>query len=362
MVGVFSDFGNPVSDFLDIFSELKMQPFLSTDKESGMKQRTLAQGFEVSSIGLGCMGMSEFYGPRDDDMSMRVLHEAVDLGISFFDTADMYGPFHNEELLGAFLAQSKTRPKITTKFGIVRKPGEYRRSLDNSPDYARACCEASLKRLGMERIDLYYVHRVNREQDIEETIGGLSRLVDEGKIDRIGLCEVSAETLRRAHAVHPITAVQTEYSLWSRDAENEVLPTCRELGVGFVPYSPLGRGFLTGRFQDGSEFEAGDFRASLPRFQTEAVTSNKRIADLVRDIATRNECTPAQLALSWLLAQGDDIVPIPGTKKIAYLRENTAAAEINLSDADLKELEAGLALLPVAGERYTEEGMKGVNA
>lgn len=327
-----------------------------------MKQRTLAQGFDVSAIGLGCMGMSEFYGPRDDQMSMRVLNEAVDLGISFFDTADMYGPHHNEELLGAFLANSKARPKIATKFGIVRKPGEYRRSLDNSPNYARSSCEASLKRLGVERIDLYYVHRINRAQDIEDTMGGLSRLVEEGKIDRIGLCEVSADTLCRAHAVHPVTAVQTEYSLWSREVEKEVMPTCRELGIGFVPYSPLGRGFLTGRFQTDHEFEDGDFRASLPRFQIEAATSNKRIAELIRAIATRKECTPAQLALSWLLAQGDDIVPIPGTKKITYLRENTAAAEITLNEEDLQELEDGLATLPVSGARYTEEGMKGVNA
>lgn len=327
-----------------------------------MKQRTLTQGFDVSAIGLGCMGMSEFYGPRDDQMSMRVLHEAVDLGIGFFDTADMYGPYHNEELLGAFMANSKARLKIATKFGIVRRPGEYRRKLNNSPGYARECCEASLKRLGVERIDLFYVHRINRAQDIEDTMGGLSRLVEEGKIDRIGLCEVSAETLLRAHAVHPVTAVQTEYSLWSREVENEVLPTCSELGIGFVPYSPLGRGFLTGRFQDGSAFESGDFRAKLPRFQATAVTSNKRIADLVRAVATRKECTPAQLALAWLLTQGDNIVPIPGTKKIAYLRENTAAAEVSLSNEDLQELEEGLAALPVAGARYTEEGMKGVNA
>jgi len=327
-----------------------------------MEHRTLTKGFEVSAIGLGCMGMSEFYGPRDDEMSMRVLHEATALGIDFFDTADMYGPHYNEELLGAFLAQSKTHPKIATKFGIVRKPDEYRRSLDNSPEYARKACEGSLKRLGVERIDLYYVHRINREQDIEATMGGLSRLVEEGKIDRIGLCEVSAETLRRAHAVHPVTAVQTEYSLWSRGVEAEILPACRELGIGFVPYSPLGRGFLTGRFQDGAEFEDGDFRASLPRFQTEAVASNKRIADLVRRLATRKGCTAAQLSLAWLLAQGDDIVPIPGTKRIPYLRDNAAAVDVTLDDTDLQEIDQGLAALPVAGARYTEEGMKGVDA
>lgn len=327
-----------------------------------MERRILGQGFEVSAIGLGCMGMSEFYGPRDDDMSMRVLDEAVSLGIDFFDTADMYGSHHNEELIGAFLAQSKARPKIATKFGIVRSPGEYRRSLDNSPDYARKACEGSLKRLGVERIDLYYVHRINREQDIEETMGGLSRLVEEGKIDRIGLCEVSAATLRRAHAVHPVTAVQTEYSLWSRGVEAEVLPACRELGIGFVPYSPLGRGFLTGRFQNGTGFEDGDFRASLPRFQTDAVAANKRIADLIGKNAARKGCTPAQLSLAWLLAQGDDIVPIPGTKRVAYLRDNAAAVDVTLSDTDLQEIEQGLAVLPVAGARYTEEGMKGVDA
>lgn len=327
-----------------------------------MDRRTLGTGLEVSAIGLGCMGMSEFYGPRDDEQSMRVLHEAIEHGIDFLDTADIYGPHHNETLIGAFLAQSSARPRVATKFGIVRNPGEYRRSLDNSPDYARAACEGSLKRLGVERIDLYYVHRINRDQDIKDTMGGLSRLVEEGKIDRIGLCEVSAATLRRAHAVHPVTAVQTEYSLWSRGVEDEVLPTCRELGIGFVPYSPLGRGFLTGRFQDGTGFETGDFRASLPRFQAAAARSNKRIADLVARIAARKGCTAAQLSLAWLLAQGEDIVPIPGTKRIAYLRDNAAAVGISLSAAEREEIETGLAALPVTGARYTEEGLKGVDA
>ncbi len=327
-----------------------------------MERRRLAKGFEVSAIGLGCMGMSEFYGPRDDEMSMRVLHEAVNLGIDFLDTADMYGPHHNEELIGAFLARSNIRPKVATKFGIVRNPGEYRRSLDNRPGYAREACEGSLKRLGVERIDLYYVHRINPDQDIEETMGGLSRLVDAGKIDRIGLCEVSAATLRRAHAVHPVTAVQTEYSLWSRGVEAEVLPACRELGIGFVPYAPLGRGFLTGRFQDGAGFGEDDSRSFLPRFQSGALAANMRIADLVSRISTRENCSPAQLSLAWLLAQGDDIVPISGTKRITYLRDNAAAAEVTLSKADLQEIEQGLATLPVAGARYTEEGMKGVDA
>ncbi|MEJ2030951.1 MAG: aldo/keto reductase [Maritimibacter sp.] len=327
-----------------------------------MKQRILGKGFEVSAIGLGCMGMSEFYGPRDDAESMQVLNEAMALGIDLLDTADMYGPHHNEELIGRFLAQTTARPKIATKFGIVRAAGEYRRSLNNSPDYARAACEGSLKRLGVERIDLYYVHRINRDQSIEDTMGGLSRLVDEGKIDRIGLCEVSAETLRRAHAVHPVTAVQTEYSLWTREVEAEILPTCRALGIGFVPYSPLGRGFLTGRFQDGTGFEDGDFRAGLPRFQAEAAATNRRIAELVNGIAARKGCSAAQLSLAWLLAQGDDIVPIPGTKRIAYLRDNAGSVEVQLSAAEMQEIDEALAGIEVAGARYTEEGMKGLDA
>ncbi|MCA2008872.1 aldo/keto reductase [Tritonibacter mobilis] len=326
-----------------------------------MERRTLGTDLTVSALGLGCMGMSEFYGPRDDDTSLRVLHEATELGIDFLDTADMYGPHHNEELIGRFLSETSTPMKVATKFGIVRAPGEYRRSLDNGPDYARQACEGSLQRLGVERIDLYYVHRVEQGRPIEETMEGLARLVDEGKIARIGLCEVSAETLRRAHAVHPVTAVQTEYSLWSRGPEAQVLPTCRELGIGFVPYSPLGRGFLTGRFQDG-QFEKGDFRASLPRFQDDAAQANRRIADLVAGVAERKDCTPAQLALAWLLAQGKDIVPIPGTKQSKYLRDNVGAAEVVLSDTDLADIDAGLAERPVSGARYTAEGMKGVDA
>lgn len=326
-----------------------------------MQRRKLGTDLEVSALGLGCMGMSEFYGPRDDAVSLRVLHEAVALGVDFLDTADMYGPHHNEDLIGRFLKETSAVPKIATKFGIVRAPGEYRRSLDNSADYARAACEGSLRRLGVEQIDLYYVHRVQADRPIEETMEGLARLVEEGKIARIGLCEVSAETLRRAHAVHPVTAVQTEYSLWSRGPEEAILSVCRELGVGFVPYSPLGRGFLTGRFQDG-QFEEGDFRASLPRFQDAAARSNRRIADLVMQMAARNGCTPAQLALAWLLAQGEDIVPIPGTKQVTYLRDNVGAVEVALSPADLAEIDTGLAERPVTGERYTAEGMKGVNA
>ncbi|MCH4565386.1 aldo/keto reductase [Halomonas sp. EGI 63088] len=326
-----------------------------------MENRTLGNDLSVSAIGLGCMGMSEFYGPRDDSESLRVLERAVELGVDFFDTADMYGPHHNEELIGSFLARNKAQVRIASKFGIVRNPGEYKRSLENSAGYARKACEASLRRLGVEQIDLYYVHRINPEEPIEETIGGLERLVQSGKIARIGLCEVSAATLRRAHAVHPITAVQTEYSLWAREVEQEVLPTCRELGIGFVPYSPLGRGFLTGRFQDTAELDHGDFRAHLPRFAEEAIGTNRRIADVIAELAEQKGCTPAQLSLAWLLAQGPDIVPIPGTKQLHYLEENVAAANIRLSVEEQRQLETATASLPVVGERYTSEGMKGVN-
>lgn len=303
------------------------------------------------------MGMSEFYGPRDDETSVRVLHEAVELGVNFFDTADIYGPHHNEELIGGFLAECRETVKIATKCGIVRRPGEYKREINNSPDYIRAACEASLRRLGVERIDLYYIHRIEEGRDIEEAMGALSSLVQEGKIGHIGLCEVSAATLRRAHRVHKVSAVQSEYSLWAREAEDEVLPLCRELGAGFVPYSPLGRGFLTGNLETGE----GDFRASLPRFQPEAAAVNQRIADVIRDAAQEKGCTAAQLCLAWLLAQGEHIVPVPGTKKSRWLRENVAAVDIALSAAEAETLSAALSALPVVGARYTPEGMKGVN-
>ncbi|CTQ47467.1 aldo/keto reductase [Roseibium aggregatum] len=327
-----------------------------------MQHRMLGPDLSVSAIGLGCMGMSEFYGPRDDAESLEVLRCAVDLGINFLDTADTYGPHHNEELIGRFLADCGADVKIATKFGIVRKPGEYTRSIDNSTEYMRHACESSLKRLGVERIDLYYVHRIDSEHPIEETMEGLAALKHEGKIGHIGLCEVSAETLRRAHAVHPVTAVQTEYSLWTRDVETEILPTCRELDIGFVAYSPLGRGFLTGRFQAGSQFEDGDFRASLPRFAPDNAAANGALVEVVRGIAAEKGCTPAQVALAWLLAKGDDIVPIPGTKRIKYLEENAVAASISLTGPEHGVLEQALANLPVSGERYTAEGMKGVNA
>ena len=306
--------------------------------------------------------MSEFYGPRDDAESLKVLARAVDLGIDFFDTADMYGPYHNEELLGRFLATSSSRPKIASKFGIVRAAGEYRRGLDNSASYARKSCEASLQRLGTDHIDLYYIHRIEADRPIEDVMQVLSELVAEGKIGHIGLCEVSAETLRRAHAVHPITAVQTEYSLWSRHVEAEILPTCTELGVGFVPYSPLGRGFLTGTFQVGNQFETGDFRAHLPRFSQSNMKANLSLVDRIEELARDKGCTAAQVALAWLFAQGENIVPIPGTKQIKYLEQNVAALDVSLTATDLDRLSKAIATSPVVGDRYTAEGMKGLNA
>ncbi len=327
-----------------------------------MKQRTLGHGLNVSALGLGCMGMSEFYGPRDDVESLAVLNRAVELGITFLDTADMYGPHHNEELIGRFLATRRPNLKIATKFGIVRAPGEYRRSIDNSPDYIRRACEGSLRRLGIERIDLYYAHRLDAYTPVEETMATLAALKQEGKIAHIGLCEVNAQTLRRAHAVHPVTALQTEYSLWTREVEHDILPTCRELGIGFVAYSPLGRGFLTGRFQQEAAFEDGDFRTGLPRFSGENLDTNRKLVDVIGALAREKGVTPAQIALAWLLAQGEDIVPIPGTKRRAYLDENCAAPAITLHADELERLQHAISTLPVAGDRYTAEGMKGLNA
>lgn len=327
-----------------------------------MQQRTLGHDLQVSALGLGCMGMSEFYGPRDDALALQALDHAVEAGIDFLDTADVYGPHHNEELIGRFLATRRPRVKIATKFGIVRKAGEDRRSIDNSAQYARQSCEDSLRRLGVERIDLYYVHRVDATRPIEETMQGLARLVQEGKIARIGLCEVSAATLRRAHAVHPVAAVQTEYSLWTREVEDEVLPACRELGVGLVAYSPLGRGFLTRRFHGGTAFEQGDFRASLPRFQPGNIDTNQALVGAVSALAQRKGSTPAQIALAWLLAQGPDVGPIPGTRRIAHLQDNLGALSVALTPGELDELRRASDELPVAGQRYTEEGMKGINA
>ncbi len=251
---------------------------------------------------------------------------------------------------------------LATKFGIRRNPGEYARSIDNSPQYARSACEASLRRLGRDHIDLYYVHRLDRLQDVEEVIGALSRLIEEGKIGHIGLCEVSAETLRRAHSVHPIAALQTEYSLWTRDVETEILPTCQELGIGFVPYSPLGRGFLTGTFDQNSRFATDDFRAMLPRFAPDNMKHNHGIVSVLQEMARQKDCTPAQIALAWVMSKGENIVPIPGTKRIRYLEENVASTELDLTAAEVELLEHGAGQVNIRGDRYTEEGMKGVNA
>lgn len=326
------------------------------------RRRLGSNGPTVSALGLGCMGMSEFYGATDDAESLRTLHRAVDLGVSFLDTADIYGPHLNERLLARFLAETDARPIIATKFGIRRDGTSYSRTIDNSPAYARASCEASLERLGIEHIDLYYVHRVDGSRPIEEVMGELGRLIDEGKIGHVGLCEVNANTLRRAHAVTPVAAVQTEYSLWTRDIESDVLPACRELGIGMVPYSPLGRGFLTGKVNERSvAAEQGDFRASLPRFAPENFATNARVLDALTSMAADKDCEPAQLALAWLLAQGDDIVPIPGTRRVTWLEQNCAAADVPFTPDDEATLRRAFESGKVVGERYTPEGMKGVN-
>jgi aryl-alcohol dehydrogenase-like predicted oxidoreductase len=317
-----------------------------------------------SRMGLGCMGMSEFYGATDDAQSMETLETAFASGVTLFDTADSYGAGHNEELLGRFLRGKRERVAIATKFGLVRAKGSYERRVDNSPAYIRAACEASLTRLGVDHIDLYYMHRLNLEQTpLEESIGALGELVRQGKIGAIGLCEVSPATLHRAAAIHPIAAVQSEYSLWTRDPEDGVLRACRDVGAMFCAYSPLGRGFLTGKV---AELQDGDFRKLSPRFANENLQANQRIADIVQRIAREKGCTPAQLALAWLLAQRDvhgcEVVPIPGTKRSAYLLENLGALRVQLTGTELESIAAALPAGMAAGARYPQEGMKGVNA
>ncbi|MGE5477853.1 MAG: aldo/keto reductase [Bacteroidales bacterium] len=328
-----------------------------------MEQRKIGgSGLAVSALGLGCMGMSEFYGPTDEAQSLATLERAFELGVTHYDTADMYGSGHNERLLARFLAGKRDRVVIATKFGIVREPGQYARSIDTSPAYVRKACEASLQRLGIDTIDLYYAHRRNPEIPIEETVGAMAELVKEGKVRALGLSEVSAATLRRAHAVHPIAAVQSEYSLWTRDPEAEILPACRELGVSFVAYSPLGRGMLTGAITKADDLAANDFRRMNPRFQGANLDANLHLVDKVRELAAAKGCTAGQVALAWLLAQGGDILPIPGTKRIKYLEDNVGAASIRLAADELARLDAALPPGAAVGQRYPEEGMKGLNA
>jgi aryl-alcohol dehydrogenase-like predicted oxidoreductase len=320
-------------------------------------------GLTVSALGLGCMGMSWAYGPTDEGESLRVLHRYLELCGNFLDTAEIYGPYTNEELVGRFLRQvPRDRVVIATKFGFRMVDGGISREVDGSPANVARACEGSLRRLGIDTIDLYYQHRIDPNVPIEGTVEALAKLVAAGKVRAIGLSEASPETLRRAVKVHPIAALQSEYSLWSRDVEtNGVLATCRELGITFVPYSPLGRGFLTGAIQKAEDLDASDWRRTNPRFGEAALKANLKLADIVKDLASKKGCTPAQLALAWVLAQGPDIVPIPGTKRLRYLEDNMGALAVALTKADLQEISDSLSSIPVVGERYAPDMMALVN-
>ncbi|MDP2774905.1 MAG: aldo/keto reductase [Nocardioides sp.] len=324
-----------------------------------ISRRTLGttSPLDVSALGLGCMGMSEFYGPTDDTVEaagIATIHRALDLGVTFLDTADMYGPFTNERLVGKAIAGRRDEVQLATKFGNERGEDGSRRGINGRPEYVRSACDASLQRLGVDHLDLYYQHRVDQTVPIEETVGAMKELVEAGKVRHLGLSEASAANIRKAHAVHPITALQTEYSLFTRDLEDEILPTIRELGIGLVPYSPLGRGLLTGAITSPDTLDESDSRrtAYFPRFHGEALDANLSLVDRVRAIADTKGCTPGQLALAWVLAQGDDVVPIPGTKRVAYLEENVAAAGVTLSEEDLVALGAAVPRDAVAGARY----------
>lgn len=327
-----------------------------------MKTRQLGRtGPTVSMLGLGCMGMSEFYGAHDDAESIATLHRSLDLGINFFDTADAYGPFTNERLVGRAIRDRRGEAVLATKFGNVRGEDGSWLGIKGSPEYVRRACDASLQRLGLDTIDVYYQHRVDPTVTIEETVGAMAELKKAGKIRFLGLSEASEATIRRAHAVHPITALQTEYSLWSREPEERLLNVCRELGIGFVAYSPLGRGFLTGRYTRPDDLAANDWRRNNPRFQSNNFQKNLEIVERVKRVAARKRCTAAQLALAWVLAQGEDVVPIPGSKQRERLDENAAAADIQLTSEELSEIDALLPRGIAAGTRYPEAGMRAVN-
>ncbi len=327
-----------------------------------MQQRTLGQELKVSALGLGCMGMSEFYSGRESEQdSIAVIHRALDLGINFLDTADIYGPYKNEVLVGKAIRGRRDGVVLATKFGIMRDESGGFLGVNGRPEYVKSACEASLQRLGVETIDLYYQHRVDPKVAIEETVGAMADLVREGKVRHLGLSEAAPATLKRAVAVHPITALQTEYSLWTRDPEDEILAACRELGVGFVAYSPLGRGFLTGRFTKPEDLPEDDYRRNSPRFQGENFSKNLELVHQVRQMAHEKGCTASQLALAWVLAQGKDIVPIPGTKKLRYLEENAGAAEVKLTAVDLERIAKVAPQGAASGMRYPETAMAQVN-
>jgi len=319
-----------------------------------MNTRTLGRGLVVSEIGLGCMGMSEFYGPGDEQESIRTIHLALELGATFLDTADMYGPFTNEKLVGKAISGQRERVVLATKFGNERLPDGTRVGINGTPEYVRKACDASLQRLGVDHIDLYYQHRVDKDTPIEDTVGAMAELVQAGKVKHLGLSEASAATIRRAHAVHPIAALQSEYSLWSRDPEGEILDTLRELGIGFVPYSPLGRGFLTGQFKTPEDIPEGDFRRNNPRFQGENFYRNLKLVEEIQTLAQEKGATPGQLALAWVLSRGKDIVPIPGTKRTKYLRENVGAVDVTLTFQDLHRLDEIAPKGVATGERYPD--------